>query len=109
MPDGAVRQAFAAGVLERPSSSDLARLAPVGQLAVDTGMVTPPASAVTPAVPPALPPADDDRRGPDEPTSVEPFVVSLLIGLALYVGLPTIAYEVAVMSRRRRSTDRAAS
>jgi hypothetical protein len=42
-------------------------------------------------------------RGPDQPTSVEPFVVSLLIGLALYIGLPTIAYELAGMHRRRRS------
>jgi hypothetical protein len=40
---------------------------------------------------------------------VKPFVVSLLLGLALYVGLPTIAYELAVLSRRRRSTRRGVS
>ncbi|HEY6422183.1 MAG TPA: hypothetical protein VIY28_02825 [Pseudonocardiaceae bacterium] len=106
MPDGTVRQAFAGGVFERPASSDVARLAPIGQLAIDAGLVTPPDSAGALVVPPPLPLADDDKRGPDQPTSVEPFVVSLLIGLALYIGLPAIGYELATLSRRPRPTNR---
>ncbi len=109
MPDGTVRQAFAGGVLERPASSADVRLSPIGQTAVDAGLVTPPAAAGVPAAPPPLPTAPDDQLGQDQPTSVKPFVMSLLAGLALYVGLPTVVHELAALRRRRRSAGRGVS
>jgi 4-amino-4-deoxy-L-arabinose transferase-like glycosyltransferase len=102
MPDGAVRQAFAGGVLERPAAGGGARLAPIGQLALDAGLVAPPPAARAPAATPPLPVSPDEQLGRDEPTSVKPFVESLLAGLALYVGLPTAVHELVALRRRRR-------
>ena len=79
MPDGFVRQPFAGGVLERDSASGAVRLAPVGALALTTGLVTPPEEAQTPTPPPPL----LGDSGPDEPTSVRPFVLSLIASLGM--------------------------
>jgi hypothetical protein len=98
MPDGVIRQAFTAGVLEHAATSPMVRMTPIGKLTIDADLVTPGAAAV-PVAPPPLP-ADPDL-GPAQPTTVKPFVVSLLAGLALYIGLPTIAYELFGRPRRR--------
>ncbi|OJY39073.1 hypothetical protein [Pseudonocardia sp. 73-21] len=97
MPDGQVRQAFAGGVLEHPAGADGVRLAAIGTLARDAGLITPPAAA---AGPQAAPPLDADIQ-PGQPTSVRPFVVALLAGLALYLALPVLVVEIARLVRRR--------
>lgn len=99
MPDGQVRQAFDAVVMERPTDSPVAeaaatpptdsvaavsdapaaplgstvRLAPVGALAVSAGGVDPPSAARTAAPPAAFP----DERGPAQPSTVVPFLTYL--------------------------------
>jgi hypothetical protein len=79
MPDGFVRQPFAGGVLERDPATGAVRLAPVGALALTTGLVSPPEEARIPIPPPPL----LGDSGPDEPTSVRPFVLSLIAALGM--------------------------
>jgi 4-amino-4-deoxy-L-arabinose transferase-like glycosyltransferase len=98
MPDGVVRQAFAGGVLEHPEGSDRARLAPLAQLLLDTGAVKPDAQASTVVAAPPL----ASELGPGRPTTVQPFVTSLLAGLALYTAIPVLLTEAARMARGRR-------
>ncbi|WP_186814187.1 hypothetical protein, partial [Pseudonocardia asaccharolytica] len=97
MPDGRVRQAFAGGVLERAADSDRVRLAPIGRLALDAGLVRPDREAADRVAAPPLP----SDLGPPQPTTVQPFVISLLAGLALYTGLPVVLIELARLGYRR--------
>ena len=99
MPDGQIRQPFAGAVLEHTPGSGQVRMAPVGRLARDAGLLTPPAAAVTPARPPVL----TVGTGPREPTSVVPFVRSL--GAAVGVYLSVLAAVLLVRQRRRRPAD----
>jgi hypothetical protein len=80
MPDGYVRQPFAGGVLEREVDSPAVRLAPIGQLALDAGLVTPPPGALAPVTPPRLPVVVQSAQ----PSTVEPFVWTLAAVLVLY-------------------------
>lgn len=92
MPDGQVRQAFAAAVLEHPVASDEVRLTPVGPRAIAAGILVPSPEAVRPAAPPPIP-ADN---GPVQPTTVEPFVTSLATALGVF------AVVAALVAWRRR-------
>jgi O-antigen/teichoic acid export membrane protein len=83
MPDGALRQAFEGGVLEREPDATQARLAPVGRLALDVGLVRPPDEARTAEPPPPL--LADEPEEP-EPSTAEPFVQTLGMLVAALVG-----------------------
>lgn len=98
MPDGVVRQAFAGGVLERPADGGETRLAPVGQLALDAGLVRPPAPAQLAEPPPPLPAGDSEQP---QPSDVQPFVRSLGVLLSLFVGLSASGTAVVLLLRRR--------
>jgi O-antigen/teichoic acid export membrane protein len=99
MPDGVVRQPFAGGVLEHDVGSTDVRLAPVGQLALDVGLVAPPEAARTAEPPPPLP----EEVEPLEPSSAEPFVRTLGILLTLYIGLFTLGIVLARFVRTREA------
>ncbi len=86
MPDGQVRQAFAGGVLERPADGTRVRLADLGRLALDTGLVAPPESARRPVPPPPLP----DGLPPAQPSAVRPFVTALAVAGAGHALLLTV-------------------
>lgn len=90
--DGTVRQPFADVVWERPGDGSPARLAPVGSVALQAGLVTVPASATQSQAPPQLPVAAD----PAQPTTVRPFLASLLAAVLL------LALVVGLLSRRAR-------
>lgn len=94
MGDGVLRQAFANGVIERPGPAGPARLAGIGQLVIDAGIVAPPQVATTPDPPPPL----VDDQGPSQPTTVRPFLTALLAALAIWAGVTAVLYE---LSRRR--------
>ncbi|GAA1856419.1 hypothetical protein GCM10009836_40780 [Pseudonocardia ailaonensis] len=96
MEDGWVRQAFAGGVVEHGPDAKTVRLAPIGQLALDSGIVKPSLQARTPLAAPPLP----SNLGPPQPTSVQPFVTALLAGLALYIAIPVVAFEISRLVRR---------
>lgn len=96
MPDGWIRQAFAAGILEHQAGSRQVRLAPIGAIALDAGVVTPPAAARAPA---AAPPLADDLPTP-QPTDVRPFVVAFA---ALAAGYLVILTVIVLLGRRRRT------
>jgi O-antigen/teichoic acid export membrane protein len=100
MPDGVVRQAFAGGVLEREPGAAQARLAPVGRLALDTGLLRPPDAALLAEPPPPL--LVDEPEVP-EPTTVEPFVRTLGVLLTGFVGVPVLAGVVLLWRERRRA------
>jgi hypothetical protein len=97
MEDGWVRQAFAGGVVEHQPNATAVRLAPIGKLAIDSGVVKPSTAARTPLAAPPLP----SNLGPPQPTSVQPFVTALLAGLALYIAIPVVAFEISRLVRRR--------
>jgi hypothetical protein len=97
MPDGKVRQPFAGGVLEHAQGAADVRLAAIGPLVRQAGVVTPSAAATNPA---AAPPLTTDIQ-PGQPTTVRPFVTALLAGLALYVALPLLVIEFIWLLRRR--------
>ncbi|AGL17162.1 oligosaccharide flippase family protein [Actinoplanes sp. N902-109] len=78
MADGQVRQPFAAAVLQHAPGSTVVSLAPVGRLALAEGLVDPPAAARLPQPAPALPTV----AGPQEPSSVTPFLRSGAAALA---------------------------
>jgi hypothetical protein len=99
MPDGVVRQPFAGGVLEHDVGSTDVRLAPVGQLALDVGLVAPPEAARTAEPPPPLP----EEVEPLEPSSAEPFVRTLGVLLTLYIGLFTLGMVLARFVRTREA------
>jgi glycosyltransferase involved in cell wall biosynthesis/O-antigen/teichoic acid export membrane protein len=102
MPDDAVRQAFAGGVLEHEAGSTDVRAAPVGQLALDVGVVAPPEAARTPEPPPPL--VEDVE--PSEPSTAEPFVLSLGILLTLYIGIPALGIAIVGLLQSRRTRSR---
>jgi hypothetical protein len=99
MPDGQVRQAFAGAVLERPVDSAQVRMASIGKLALETGIVVPAPDALRPTAPP--PSAWNEEREALPPTNAPatagPFLVTLAAALALYAST-----TVAVLLRRRR-------
>jgi hypothetical protein len=102
MADGMIRQAFTGGVLEHAPRSSQVRLAPIGQLALDAGLVVPPPAARLPVPPPAMP-ADAE---PAQPSTVEPFFWTLAATLALYAAIFTVvvARRLANDSNAREST-----
>ncbi|TQM09842.1 oligosaccharide flippase family protein [Pseudonocardia kunmingensis] len=99
MPDGAVRQAFAGGVLEREAGATHARLAPVGKLALDVGLLRPPDEARSAEPPPPL--LAEEAEEP-EPTSVEPFVQTLGVLVAGFLALSAVGGVVRLRRRRFR-------
>jgi O-antigen/teichoic acid export membrane protein/4-amino-4-deoxy-L-arabinose transferase-like glycosyltransferase len=102
MPDGQVRQAFEAVILQHPAGSHDVSFAPVGALAVAAGVVDPPPQARAPEPPPPLP----VDQGPVEPSTIGPFVPSLAVAvglLLLALGAGAAAAPVAALLRRRTS------
>jgi O-antigen/teichoic acid export membrane protein len=96
-----VSQAFANVVLTTPAPGASVRAAAVTPIALAAGALSLPPVARAPQIPPALP--DIPSLGPPEPTSVEPFALTLGAALTLYVGVIVI---VAFGQRRRREADR---
>jgi hypothetical protein len=99
MPDGQIRQAFAGTVLEHTSGSAEVRMAPVGRLAHDAGLLDPTAGAADPDTPPSL----VRDTGPREASTVTPFLRSLAAALAVY--LAVVAAMLLMRRHRRRSAD----
>jgi O-antigen/teichoic acid export membrane protein len=97
MPDGAVRQAFAKVVYERPvGAPDAVRLAATGR-ALDEALHLVPASAAEPQSPPPLPAPTTVRH----PSSVTPFLWSLT-GLVLsYLAVIGICAGVQRLGRAK--------
>jgi hypothetical protein len=100
MPDGQMRQAFGGTVLERAPDSTTVRMAPVGRLAHDAGLLSPTAEAGATVTAPALP----SDVGPREASTVMPFVRSL--GAAIAVFIVVVAAVLLIGRRRRRTADR---
>jgi O-antigen/teichoic acid export membrane protein len=96
-----VSQAFANVVLGIPERGASVRAAAVTPIALAAGALSLPRGARAQQGPPALP--DILPPGPPEPTSVEPFALTLGGALALYAGLIVLA---ASRKRRRRAADR---
>jgi hypothetical protein len=101
LPGGGVGQAFADIVLELPARGGTARAATVTPAALAAGLVSLPTWARDPQPPPPLP--DPFPLGPAQPTSVEPFVLTLGAALLLYGG------AVAALARRQRRRQRASA
>ena len=79
---GWVRQAFAGAVLEAPRRGGSARTVAVTPVALAAGVLRIPARALVLQPPPPLP--EPDPPGPPEPTSGEPFALTLCVALFLY-------------------------
>ena len=98
---GGVSQAFANVVLTAPAPGASVRAAAVTPIALAAGALSLPPVARLPQIPPALP--DTQSLGPPEPTSVEPFALTLAAALTLFAGATAV---VAFRQRRRREADR---
>ena len=98
---GAVSQAFANVVLTTPAPGAGVRAAAVTPIALAAGALSLPPEARAPQIPPALP--DIPSPGTPEPTSAEPFALTLGAALTLYAGAIVI---VGSGRRRRREADR---
>ena len=96
-----VSQAFANVVLTTPAPGASVRAAAVTPIALEAGALSLPPLARAPQLPPALP--DIQSLGPPEPTSAEPFALTLGAVLTLFAGAVAI---VAFGRRRRREADR---
>jgi len=77
-----VRQAFADAVLEVPRRGGSVRTVAVTPVALAAGVLRIPPRALVPQSPPPLP--YPDTSGPPEPTSAEPFALTLGAALFLY-------------------------
>ncbi len=96
-----VSQAFANVVLTTPAPGASVRAAAVTPIALAAGALSLPPAARSPQIPPALP--DVASLGQPEPTSVEPFALTLGAALTLFSGAIAV---VAFGLRRRRMEDR---
>jgi hypothetical protein len=96
-----VSQAFANVVLTTPAPGASVRAAAVTPIALEAGALSLPPLARAPQLPPALP--DIPSLGPPEPTSAEPFALTLGAALTLFAGAIVV---VAFGRRRRREADR---
>jgi hypothetical protein len=102
LPGGGVSQPFADIVLEVPSRGGSVHAATVIPAALAAGLLSIPARARDPQSPPPLPLGQYSSIGstdglpPAEPTSVEPFVITLDAALLLYGAV------VAMLARRQR-------
>ncbi|MEJ2870566.1 hypothetical protein WCD74_22565 [Actinomycetospora sp. OC33-EN08] len=85
-PDGSVSQAFAGVVLTRAAGSDVVRAAPVGDLAVSSGLVTLPPEATATVPPPPL----AGETAPDQPSNLRGFAGALLVLLVSAAGVPAV-------------------
>ena len=79
-----VRQAFASAVLEVPRRGGSVRTVAVTPVALAARVLHIPARALVPQPPPPLPGPDTSVPGPPEPTSAEPFALTLGAALFLY-------------------------
>jgi hypothetical protein len=84
MRGGVIGQAFAGVVLEVPAGGGAVHAAPVTQAVLAAGLLSVPAGALALRRPPPLP--DPFALGPPEPTSVEPFAITLVMAVLLYGG-----------------------
>ena len=101
LPGGGIGQAFADIVLEVPGGGGRVRAATVTPDALRAGVLRIPAWARIPQSPPPLPNAFP--LGPAQPTSIEPFVLTLGAALLLYGSV------VALLLGRKRRTLRASA
>jgi O-antigen/teichoic acid export membrane protein len=95
------RQAFANVVLTLPAPGASVRAAAVTPIALAAGALSLPPAARAPQIPPTLP--DITPLGPPEPTTVEPFALTLAAALTLYAGAVAI---IAFRRRRQREGNR---
>jgi hypothetical protein len=93
VPGAGVRQAFADVVLQAPGRGQRVRTVAVTPVALAAGVLHVPGRALVPQPPPPLP--DPFPPGPPEPTSAEPFALTLGVALLLY------GAAVAGLARRR--------
>ena len=91
-----VSQAFADVILTTPAPGASVRAAAVTPIALAAGALRLPPVARAPQIPPPLP--DIPSLGTPEPTSAEPFALTLGAALTLYAG----AIVIAGSGRRRR-------
>jgi O-antigen/teichoic acid export membrane protein len=96
-----VSQAFANVVLTTPAPGASVRAAAVTPIALAAGALSLPPVARAPQIPLALP--DIPSLGPPEPTSAEPFALTLGAALTLFAGATAV---VAFRWRRRPEADR---
>jgi O-antigen/teichoic acid export membrane protein len=96
-----VSQAFANVVLTVPARGASVRAAAVTPIALAAGALSLPSAARAPQIPPTL--ADITPLGPPEPTTVEPFALTLAAALTLYAGAVAI---IAFRRRRQREVNR---
>ena len=107
LPGGGVGQAFADIVLEVPGRGGSAHAATVTPAALAAGVLSVPTRVRDPQSPPPLPAGQQSSINsvgylpPAEPTSVEPFVLTLGAALLLYGG------AVVALARRQRRRQRA--
>jgi hypothetical protein len=102
MPNGAVRQAFAKVVFERPATTpDVVRLAPIGHAFNEAAQIVP-ASAAEPQRPPPIP----IPTPPVLPSAVKPFLWSLA---GLVLGYLALIGVLAGVQRLRRAAARPAT
>jgi hypothetical protein len=80
-----VAQAFGGVVLEAPARGGPVHAAPVTRIALAAGVLSVPPRARALRPPPPLP--DPFALGPPEPTSAEPFAVTLVLALLAYAWL----------------------
>lgn len=98
---GVVSQPFADVVLQvAPRWRGIAHAAAVTQDALDTGVLKRSALARVPQPPPPLP--NPAPSGPAEPTSVEPFVLTLIAVLAFYGFVLSMLMTLMELRERRR-------
>jgi hypothetical protein len=84
MRGGTIGQAFADVVLEVPAGGGAVHAAPVTRAVLAAGLLSVPASARALRRPPPLP--DPFALGRPEPTSAEPFAITLVMAVLLYGG-----------------------
>jgi hypothetical protein len=88
-------------VLTLPAPGASVRAAAVTPIALAAGALSLPPAARAPQIPPTLP--DITPPGPPEPTTVEPFALTLAAALTLYAGAVAI---IAFRRRRQREANR---
>jgi len=98
--NGTVSQPFADVVLETAPGQAGVHAVAITQVALEAGLLRASAFDRAPQAGPALP--NPDSPGPSQPTSVEPFVVTLGVTLALY----GLAVLFVVYRQRRRHPER---
>jgi hypothetical protein len=100
LPGGGASQPFANVILEAPSRYGSVHAVPITSAALAAGVLKVPTRAREPQAPPPAPALPGTWSLPAEPTSVEPFVLTLGAAVALY-GIVVATLVAATRARRR--------